>query len=156
MLFQKRGISELVAELTELMNEHGLSEIEYEKNGTRIKVSNAKPSATPVITGMTGAIAAPASGNAATATASTTAPGADYADAALKSPMVGVVYTKPEQNAKDFVTEGSPVKEGDVLCLIEAMKTFNQIKADRSGTIQKIFIKNGETVEFGQPLFTIG
>jgi len=152
MLFQKRGIAELVAELTGLMNEHGLSEIEYEKNGTRIKVSAAAPASPAITTGTTGAAPAPIT----KVDAQESPAAAQNFEGALKSPMVGVVYTKPEPSAKDFVSEGSAVKEGDVLCLIEAMKTFNQIKADRSGKIKKIFVKDGETVEFGHPLFMIG
>ncbi|MDR0366968.1 MAG: hypothetical protein LBH41_00115, partial [Rickettsiales bacterium] len=74
---------------------------------------------------------------------------------ALKSPMVGVAYLKPEPGAKPFVVEGQNVKKGDVLCLIEAMKTFNPVKAERDAKIKKILIKEAETVEYGQPLFAV-
>ncbi len=71
------------------------------------------------------------------------------------SPMVGTLYTSPSPDAPTFVTMGKVVKTGDTLCIIEAMKMFNEIEADRSGTITGILVANGEPVEFGQPLFII-
>ena len=69
--------------------------------------------------------------------------------------MVGVVYMKPEPTAKEFVVEGQSVKKGDTLCLIEAMKTFNPVKATKDGIVKKILVKDSETVEYEQPLFII-
>ncbi|PJD93198.1 MAG: acetyl-CoA carboxylase, biotin carboxyl carrier protein [Legionella sp.] len=71
------------------------------------------------------------------------------------SPMVGTLYTSPSPDAAAFVTMGQAVKAGDTLCIIEAMKMFNEIEADRSGIITGILVANGEPVEFGQPLFII-
>ncbi len=71
------------------------------------------------------------------------------------SPMVGTLYTSPSPDAPTFVTMGKTVKTGDTLCIIEAMKMFNEIEADRSGVITGILVANGEPVEFGQPLFII-
>jgi acetyl-CoA carboxylase biotin carboxyl carrier protein len=73
----------------------------------------------------------------------------------LKAPMVGTVYLSPSPNAKPFIEVGQTVKAGDVICLIEAMKMFNQIEADKAGTITAILVNNGTPVEFNQPLFVI-
>ena len=74
---------------------------------------------------------------------------------ALTSPMVGVVYLSPEPNAKPFVTVGAHVNAGDTVALVEAMKTFNPIKADKDGTVKEILVTDGAAVEFGQPLIII-
>ncbi len=152
MFKKKKDINSLVSELVALLNQHNLSEIEYERNGQRIKISNAKGGA--IIAGgvMPAVTSAPAqTTNGANASANA-AP--DYSNA-FKSPMVGVVYMKPEPSAKEFVVEGQSVKKGDTLCLIEAMKTFNPVKAPKDGVIKKILVKDSETVEYEQPLFVI-
>lgn len=71
----------------------------------------------------------------------------------MKSPMVGTFYRSSSPTADPFVTEGQSVKEGDTLCIIEAMKMMNQVQADRAGVIKKVLVDNGSTVEFDQPLF---
>ncbi|MBR4316745.1 MAG: acetyl-CoA carboxylase, biotin carboxyl carrier protein [Alphaproteobacteria bacterium] len=149
MFKKKKDVNSLVNELVALLNQHNLSEIEYERNGQRIKISNAKGGA--IIAGgvmPSSPVAAAPAGNANT----TSAP--DYSNA-FKSPMVGVVYMKPEPSAKEFVVEGQSVKKGDTLCLIEAMKTFNPVKSPKDGIIKKILVKDSETVEYEQPLFVI-
>ena len=73
----------------------------------------------------------------------------------IDSPMVGTFYAAPNPGAKDFVSVGDKISEGDVLCIIEAMKMMNEVKADSSGTIKQVLIENSEPVEFGQPLFVI-
>lgn len=73
----------------------------------------------------------------------------------VDSPMVGTFYAAPNPGAKDFVSVGDKISEGDVLCIIEAMKMMNEVKADSSGTIKQVLIENAEPVEFGQPLFVI-
>ena len=73
----------------------------------------------------------------------------------IDSPMVGIVYMTPKPSSPPFVKSGQKVKKGDTICLIEAMKTFNEIKSDKDGIIKSILVKNGEAVEFGQPLFEI-
>ena len=73
----------------------------------------------------------------------------------IDSPMVGIVYMTPKPSSPPFVKSGQKVKKGDTICLIEAMKTFNEIKSDKYGVIKSILVKNGEAVEFGQPLFEI-
>ena len=73
----------------------------------------------------------------------------------IDSPMVGIVYMTPKPSSPPFIKTGQKVKKGDTICLIEAMKTFNEIKSDKDGVIKSILVKNGEAVEFGQPLFEI-
>tara|TARA_Y100001935_G_scaffold245587_1_gene239357 strand:+ start:552 stop:977 length:426 start_codon:yes stop_codon:yes gene_type:complete len=73
----------------------------------------------------------------------------------IDSPMVGIIYLTPKPSSPPFVKKGQKIKKGDTICLIEAMKTFNEIKSDRDCTIKNIMVKNGEAVEFGQPLFEI-
>ena len=73
----------------------------------------------------------------------------------IDSPMVGIIYITPKPSSPPFIKKGQKVKKGDTICLIEAMKTFNEIKSDKDGLIKDILIKNGEAVEFGQPLFEI-
>ena len=73
----------------------------------------------------------------------------------IDSPMVGIIYITPKPSSPPFIKKGQKVKKGDTICLIEAMKTFNEIKSDKDGLIKDIVVKNGEAVEFGQPLFEI-
>jgi len=86
----------------------------------------------------------------------TTAPEPEIQGHVVKSPMVGSFYRASAPGAPAFVEVGSPVKEGDTLCIIEAMKLLNEIDAEVSGTIKEILVENGQPVEFGQPLFIIG
>ena len=73
----------------------------------------------------------------------------------IDSPMVGIIYLTPKPSTPPFAKKGQKIKKGDTICLIEAMKTFNEIKSDRDCTIKTVLVKNGEAVEFGQPLFEI-
>ena len=73
----------------------------------------------------------------------------------IDSPMVGIIYLTPKPSSPPFAKKGQKIKKGETICLIEAMKTFNEIKSDRDCTIKNIMVKNGEAVEFGQPLFEI-
>ena len=73
----------------------------------------------------------------------------------IDSPMVGIIYLTPKPSTPPFAKKGQKIKKGDTICLIEAMKTFNEIKSDRDCTIKKVLVKNGEAVEFGQALFEI-
>ena len=73
----------------------------------------------------------------------------------IDSPMVGIIYLTPKPSSPPFAKKGQKIKKGDTLCLIEAMKTFNEIKSDKDGVVKSILVKNGEAVEFGQPLFEI-
>ena len=73
----------------------------------------------------------------------------------INSPMVGIIYLTPKPSSPPFAKKGQKIKKGDTICLIEAMKTFNEIKSDKDCTIKAVMVKNGEAVEFGQPLFEI-
>ncbi len=73
----------------------------------------------------------------------------------IDSPMVGIIYLTPKPSSPPFAKKGQKIKKGDTICLIEAMKTFNEIKSDKDCTIKNVMVKNGEAVEFGQPLFEI-
>lgn len=142
---KKSGIDvDAVRELSALLKETGLTEIEIEHNGARIRVSRAA-SAAPA------AAAAPQA-----ATAAAPAPAAGPQAGAVTSPMVGTVYTASEPGKPALVKVGQAVKEGDTLFIIEAMKTMNAIPAPRSGTVKEILVENGAPVEFGQALLILG
>jgi acetyl-CoA carboxylase biotin carboxyl carrier protein len=142
----------MIRELAELLNETGLSEIEIEKSGLKIRVARTltvSASAVPAAISH-----GPAPANAATAAAPAVADPAKH-PGAVKSPMVGTAYRSPEPGAPPFVEVGSRVNQGDPLLIIEAMKTMNQIPAPRAGTVTAILFENGQPVEFGEPLVII-
>jgi acetyl-CoA carboxylase biotin carboxyl carrier protein len=139
----------VIRELAALLDETGLTEIEWEEGGQRIRVTRAaaqvmayaqQPAAAPVAASIT---AAPVSNDLSKH------PGA------VTSPMVGTAYITPEPGAKPFVQLGDTVKEGQILLIIEAMKTMNPIPATRAGRITQILISGGTPVEFGEVLMVI-
>jgi acetyl-CoA carboxylase biotin carboxyl carrier protein len=135
-----------VRELAKLLKETGLTEIEIEHNGARIRVSR----------GGGVAMAAPAPAPAAAAPAPAAAPATSGpAAGAVPSPMVGTIYLSPEPGKPAFVAIGKTVKEGDTLFIIEAMKTMNAITAPKGGTVKEICVSDGAPVEFGQTLAVI-
>ncbi len=142
---------DLIRELAKLLDETGLTEIEVEREGLRVRV--ARQATTHVI-------AAP---GAAVATASPGMPvvaGLEVADPAkhpgvVSSPMVGTAYRSPEPGAKPFVDIGSAVKAGDTLLVVEAMKVMNQIQAPHGGTVTQILFEDAQPVEYGAPLMII-
>ena len=143
---KKSGIdAAAVRELSALLKETGLTEIEIEHNGARIRVSRAA-SAAPVAAAPSAAAPAPSAPAPASGAAH---PGA------VTSPMVGTVFTAPEPGKPAFVKIGQQVKEGDTLFIVEAMKTMNAIPAPRSGTVKEILVENGTPVEFGQALLVL-
>jgi len=152
MAEQKPAIDkDLIRELAKLLDETGLTEIEIERAGLRLRVgrgATAAPLAAPP---------APAAPQAAPPSPPTTAAAADLArhPGAVTSPMVGTAYVAPEPGAPPYVDIGSKVVAGDTLLIIEAMKTMNQIPAPRSGTVTQILIEDGQPVEFGEPLVVI-
>ena len=137
-------------ELIALMERHGLLEIELVEEGRKIRLRKAHPAgAGPVSHAHAPHPAAPA--HAAPAGA----PAVPAGMLELHSPMVGTFYRAPSPNADPFVEEGGHVEEGDVLCISEAMKVMNEIKAEQAGTIEKIAVENAHPVEYGELLFVI-
>ncbi|MBX7495665.1 acetyl-CoA carboxylase biotin carboxyl carrier protein [Qipengyuania sp. 6B39] len=145
----------LVRELAEMLGETGLTEIEVEDGDRMIRVSRGGGVAMAPAAMAAPMAAAPAAAPAAAAPVPAAAPAADHAGA-IKSPMVGTVYLAPEPGAKDFVSVGDSVKEGQTLVIVEAMKVMNPITADKAGTVKAILVENAQPVEFDQPLIVIG
>ncbi len=147
-----------VKKLIELLEESGIAEIEISEGEESVRISryggNA-PAATHA-TAPTATVAATPTA-APQPTAAAPAPGHQEIPAGhqVKAPMVGTFYRSSSPGAKPFVDVGSVVKEGDTLCIIEAMKMMNQIEADKAGTVKAILANNGDPVEFGQPLIII-
>ena len=141
---------DLIRELTKLLEETGLTEIEIEQDGQRVRVARNAVAAVPVAS--VRASAAPQQ----VVTESVSAP-LDLAKhpGVVTSPMVGTAYVAAEPGAKPFVEVGSKVKAGDTLLIVEAMKTMNQIPAPRAGTVIQILFEDGQPVEFGEPLVII-
>lgn len=153
---QKMGSAEgqMIRELAELLNDTGLTEIEIEKSGLKIRVAKKISITAAAPQTYVPAPTAPAS------TPSETKAGAAPGDlskhpGAVKSPMVGTAYRSPEPGAAAFCEVGSKVKQGDTLLIIEAMKTMNQIPAPRAGTVMAILVENAQPVEYGEPLIII-
>lgn len=139
-----------IRELAQILRDTDLTEIELMDGESRLRVVRQAVVAAPVATQV--AVAAPAA-------AAVVTPVAEMLDAdhpgAVVSPMVGVAYLAPEPGAAQFVSVGAKVTQGQTLLLIEAMKTFNQIKAPRAGTVTRILIESGTPVEYGEPLIII-
>ena len=144
--------------LIDLVAESGVSELEVTEGEDKVRiVKNPAPIAAPL---QQVYAAAPAAASAAPAPAAA-APAAEAVPAeptghAVKSPMVGTFYRSPTPGADSFVKIGDTVKEGQTLCIIEAMKLLNEIESDKSGVVKEILCENGQGVEFGQALFIIG
>ncbi|GEB37421.1 acetyl-CoA carboxylase biotin carboxyl carrier protein subunit [Gluconacetobacter liquefaciens] len=141
--------ADAIRALAEILTETGLTEIEIAEKDNRIRVARAAP-------GVVHAVPAAAAA-APIAAAPVAAAPADPAKhpGAVTSPMVGVAYLTPDPSSPPFVTEGQSVTAGQTLMLIEAMKTFNQIKAPRAGTLKKLLVVSGDPVEFGEALAII-
>jgi len=152
-----------ISQLVELMNEHGLSHFRLEKEDFELELKKGTDvdSVKELLAAMPAVSAAPvaaAPAIAAPAPASGSAPAAAPAPAgdALTSPMVGTFYRKPAPDAEDFVKVGDTISEGQTVCIIEAMKVMNEIKAEKSGKITDICVEDGTPVQFGDDLFRIG
>ncbi len=141
--------ADAIRALAEILTETGLTEIEIAEKDNRIRVARAAP-------GVVHAVPAAAAA-APVAAAPVAAAPADPAKhpGAVTSPMVGVAYLTPDPSSPPFVSEGQSVTAGQTLMLIEAMKTFNQIKAPRAGTLRKLLVASGDPVEFGEALAII-
>lgn len=143
---------QLIRELANLLNETGLSEIEIEKSGLKVRVARNVSIQSTVAPAP--AAAAPAPAPAPPAKPASPADPSKH-PGAVKSPMVGTAYRSPEPSAPPFIEVGARVDQGDTLLIIEAMKTMNQIPAPHSGKVTAILIENGQPVEFGEPLVII-
>jgi acetyl-CoA carboxylase biotin carboxyl carrier protein len=140
----------LVQKLAELLNSAGLSEIEYEADDRRIRVSKTLTAVAPMAV-QAGPMTAPAAmpGSSAAMADESNHPGA------VKSPMVGTAYLSPEPGKPAFVAVGDKVAAGQTLLIIEAMKTFNPIRASKAGTVSRVVVENAQPVEFGQVLMIV-
>ena len=142
----------LIRELAKILNSEGLSEIEVEQKGMRIRVArNVTVSAAVAPPPVASALQAPPPVSAPASSAETD----ENHPGTIKSPMVGTAYRSPEPNAPAFVEVGSVVKKGQTLMIIEAMKTMNHIAAPRPGTVKAILVENGHPVEFDEPLIIV-
>lgn len=141
--------------LIDLVSESNVSELEITEADGKVRI--VKAGAAPVAVAMPLMQAQPMA--AAQPAAAVAAPAAEVAPAetghVVKSPMVGTFYRASSPGAKAFAEVGDQVKEGQAVCIIEAMKIMNEIEADKAGTITKILVDNGQPVEYGQPLFVI-
>ncbi|SFP68416.1 acetyl-CoA carboxylase biotin carboxyl carrier protein [Ruminobacter amylophilus] len=148
-----------ISRLIKIVSESDIAELELKEGEEQIKITRTSNTVSvPVPVAQPAAYVAPAAVPAPVA-APAAAEADDSADTisghVMKSPMVGTFYRRPSPDASNFVEEGASVKEGATVCIIEAMKTMNQIAADKTGVIKKILVADGETVEFDQPLFII-
>jgi acetyl-CoA carboxylase biotin carboxyl carrier protein len=144
--------------LIDLVAESGIAELEVTEGEDKVRIVKhaAAPAAPPAPTTTVVATAPAAPTPAALAAeAAAAAEAAEAAGHVVKSPMVGTFYRSPSPGAPAFIEQGTVVKAGDTLCIIEAMKLLNEIEADVGGTVKKILVENGQPVEYGQPLFII-
>ena len=145
---------QLVRELADILRETELSEIEVEHDDLRLRIARQLTAAPVVQT-----VSVPAQQAAAPAAAPAPAPVAadagGEAPGTVKSPMVGTAYLKPNPDSTNFVRVGDTVKQGDTILLVEAMKTFNPITAEKAGKIADILVEDGQPVEYGEPLFVL-
>jgi acetyl-CoA carboxylase biotin carboxyl carrier protein len=146
--------------LIDLVQESGIAELEITEGEEKVKIvkgNGAGHAATPLPVQAVPAMAAPAAEAPRPAPAS---PGelekAPPEGQLVKAPMVGTFYRSPSPDAKAFVEVGQTVKQGDTVCIVEAMKLMNEIETDVAGVVKAILVENGQPVEYGQPLFVIG
>jgi acetyl-CoA carboxylase biotin carboxyl carrier protein len=147
--------------LIDLVEESGIAEIEITEGEEKVRISRTAPGGT--VQYVAGAPVAPMPMQVPAPAAPAAAPAPAEGDAAglpeghvVKSPMVGTFYRASSPGGKAFVEVGQTVKEGEPLCIIEAMKLLNEIEADKAGVIKAILAENGQPVEYGEPLFVIG
>ena len=154
----KDGIERgLIRDLAQILNENGLTEIEIERDGLKLRIArHAGVTAAPaVMASVAAAPTRPAPAPSATELASAAASDLAAHPGCVRSPMVGTAYRSPEPGAPTFVEIGARVSQGQTLLIIEAMKTMNHIPAPRSGTVTHVLFENGQPVEFNEPLVVI-
>lgn len=147
-------------ELVRLMVENDLAEIDLRDQQEQVTLKRPSAAAAPLVahqllSAPTSAAPSVSSGHAASASAPPPATDPNAGLVAIESPMVGTFYQSPGPDKPPFVSVGSAVGPDTVVCLVEAMKIFNEIKAGVSGTIERVVVRSGEAVEFGQPLFMV-
>jgi acetyl-CoA carboxylase biotin carboxyl carrier protein len=148
-----------IKKLIELLEESGIAEIEIKEGEEAVRISRmpasvvAQPPQVAHLTPAPATAAAPAVAEVAAAESAAATPKAS--EHVITAPMVGTFYASPSPGAKAFVEIGDEITVGQVLCIIEAMKMMNQIEADRAGRIASVMARNGDPVEFGQPLFVV-
>ena len=143
--------------LIDLVEESGIAELEITEGEEKVKIVKSAVALSAAVAPLAIAHATPAPSVAAPAPAGAPVEpvAAGLEGHAVKSPMVGTFYRTPSPDAKPFVEVGQSVKEGQIICIIEAMKLMNEIECDKSGTVSAVLVENGQPVEYGQPLFII-
>ena len=153
--------TKIISKLAEILDKTNLTELEYEDEGCRICLTrdfSARTAPAAYVPAPAAPVAAaPAVSAAPVQAVVETAAETDYSKnpGCVKSPMVGVVYLSADPNTPNYVKAGDSVSEGDIVCLIEAMKTFNPVKAHKAGKVTKILVESGDPVEYGEPLVVI-
>jgi acetyl-CoA carboxylase biotin carboxyl carrier protein len=144
--------------LIDLVAESGIAELEITEGEGKVRIVKFVPQAAvaPAPVYVETAVAAQAAAPAAPAASAAPAAPAAPQGHVVKAPMVGTFYRASSPGATPFIDVGQSVKEGEVLCIIEAMKLLNEIEADKAGVVTEILVENGAPVEYGQPLFVIG
>ena len=142
--------------LIDLVEESGIAELEITEGDEKVRISRGSTLAPAPVVTQAMVAAAPVAAAAPAALPGEPAAPAQPEGHLLKSPMVGTFYRSPNPCAKSFVEVGQTVKEGETVCIIEAMKLLNEIEADRSGVIKAILVENGQPVEYGHQLMVIG
>ena len=141
--------------LIDLVSESNISELEITEAEGKVRIVKASAAAAQAPMMMMAPVPAPAV--AASPPVAAPAPAAEPEETGhvVKSPMVGTFYRASSPGAKSLADIGQPIKEGESICIIEAMKIMNEIESDKSGTVVKVLVQNGQAVEFGQPLFIV-
>ena len=135
----------IIKELSDYLDEFNLTEIEYTEKDLKVKVSKSKGiSSTPVITD-----------TSKQKVERTENKSSEISGTKITSPIIGTAYLAPEPGGKKFAEKGRKIKKGDTVMIVEAMKTMNHVPSTESGTVSKILVKDGEPVEFGQPLISL-
>ena len=154
MQFETNSLSDAVKEFIGIMKDSGLSYMYVKNDKFEIELGQKNPPPAPPVMPAMPPMAMAAAPAAAPQTAPAAAPAADTGKS-IKSPIVGTFYSAPSHTKPPFVKVGDKVSEGDTVCIVESMKVMNEIQADISGTVKSIAVKDGEAVEFGQPLIII-
>jgi acetyl-CoA carboxylase biotin carboxyl carrier protein len=142
--------------LIDLVQESGIAELEITEGEEKVKIVKGGLVSVAAVAQPAAAAALPTAVQTAPAAAAPAEPEPGQEGHVVKAPMVGTFYRSPSPDAKVFVEVGQAVKEGDTICIIEAMKLMNEIEADASGVVKAILVENGQPVEYGQALFILG